>query len=245
MRYTQYLILAFILPLFVNCSDNNKETPGILSGASLLSFRILYDGNYYPAEQVSESIWNVGLPESAQDSTFHAMCELAEGISITPNPAIRTKYPAKFSLSDLHGNTLDITVNVKKDQPFYGIWLTNNEMNYYPTRLPNNERLIILPAEVTTPTLNYRIKEGSKISPVPDLSKWPENTPKTFSITDTQGSSTEVTYRWVRNNYFTMIVFGDPEYDMRGLSGDGREIKELINQIINLIFSRFHFNHRI
>ena len=30
MRYTQYLILAFILPLFVNCSDNNKETPGIL-----------------------------------------------------------------------------------------------------------------------------------------------------------------------------------------------------------------------
>ena len=235
MSISKYLAFFGVVIFLMGCSDNERNgVPGTLPGNSLLSFSVLYNGSYYPAQQDSETAWHASLPSTATDTAYYARYEVAEGIHITPHPNMLLSYPRTFTLNDDQGNSLDVTISIDNDLPYYGLWLTANETNHYPNILPNQERLIILPADATNPTLNYLLPEGSTISPAPDLSNWPENTDKEFTITDSQGISTTTTYRWVRNNYFTMIVFGDPEYDMRGLSGDGREIKELINQIINL-----------
>ena len=235
MTSIRYLILTCVTALFCGCSENeDKGGPGTLSGASLLSFSVLYNGSYYVGEQASETVWNVSLPSTAADTAYYAQYELADGVSITPNPNLPLSYPHVFTLKDMDGNTLDITVNVNNDLPYYGIWLTANGEDYYPTSLPDKEQLILLPAEATNPNLNYRLPEGSTISPEPSLADWPENTAKEFTVTDAQGNSTKTTYRWVCDNYFTMIVFGDPEYDMRGFSSDGSEVKGYIDRIIAL-----------
>ena len=113
-------------------------------------------------------------------------------------------------MSDAGGNTFRFTVTVTTDGAYYGVWFEAGGEKYYSTADMEGVRNIILPAEGEV-ELHYQVPEGGSISPTPDLSTWAEGEEKAFTITDAAGNRKTETYRYVRNNYFTMIVFGDPE----------------------------------
>ncbi len=152
-----------------------------------------------------------------------------------PSPLLLQDYtqPLEYTLSDAGGNTFRFTVTVTTDGSYYGVWFEAGGEKYYPTADIEGVRNIILPAEVDV-ELHYQVPEGGSISPEPDLSTWTEREEKAFTITDAAGNRKTETYRYVRNNYFTMIVFGDPEFDMREYSLANGEIKGYIDRIIAL-----------
>lgn len=233
------LSLLCMLAITWACQDNkNKEGDSPLTESSLLSFSLLYNGTYYNAEKTSSNAWKVSLPGSATDRFLYGRCELEEGVFIKPNPNLQIDYtqPVEFTLSNQKGDTYVIQVSVNNDLPYYGIWLTSGDEKYYPTTSGDEtERLIIVPNTAGSLQIGYLAPEGGNISPLPDLNNWPENTAKEFTITDGNGNQTKIKYRWIRNMYFTMVVLGDPEYDMRNFSNsDGSEIKAMVEKIIAL-----------
>lgn len=231
--------LLCMLSVIWACQSNKDKEDSPLTESSLLSFSLLYNGTYYYAEKINPTTWNVSLPHSATDRYLYGKYELEEGVFIQPNPNLQTDYtnPVEFTLSNANGDSFVIQVSVSNDLPYYGIWLSNGEEKYYPTTSEKGEQIIIIPGNTEEEKLQveYLAPEGGSISPLPDLSNWPENTFKEYTITDAQGHQTTNKYKWIRNNYFTMVVFGDPEYDMRNFSNsDGSEIRTMVEQIIDL-----------
>ena len=68
MKYViKRLILVWIIAAFCGCSDNNEVGgPGTLSGASLLSFSVLYNGSYYDLQQLT-----IGSREDEEDESWY------------------------------------------------------------------------------------------------------------------------------------------------------------------------------
>ncbi len=228
-------ILILLTVVEVSCSSGKKdEIFPTVSEASLLSFNVWYNGITYPAERTDGRHWHVNLPVSVTDKFFQAKYELEEGVSITPSPNLFLDYtnPVVFTLFDKAGNTLKITVTCSNDRPYYGIWLEAGDRKFYPV-LEKDEYLIIVPGDIT-PKVNYKIEKGATISPEPDLSIWPENERKEFVITRDNGSCSTIAYRWIRDDFFTMVVLGDPEYDMRNYSLNGGEIKSYVGRLLKL-----------
>lgn len=232
-------ILRFfcILLSFFSCSEKNKDVgkTAEVTTSSLLSFALLYENVYYDAVEIEEGCWHVSLPTSAVEKSLYAKCELEEGVIITPSPNLLLDYsnPVVFTLSDADGNNVKIKVTCSNDLPYYGVWMEAGDEIFYPTLGEDGERLIIVPKGVQ-PKLNYRIPDGGSIEPLPDLVQWSEDEVMKFTITNADGTKMTHSYRWVVNDYFVMVVLGDPEYDMRNCSLEGGEIKNNVDKILSL-----------
>lgn len=236
MRFIRFISFILLIVCGFSCSTEIKDKiSATVSESSLLSFSLLYNDVSYAAEKTGEDHWHVSLPVSVTARLFQAKYELEQGITIFPLPSLVLDYtdPVVFTLSDEAGNILKITVSCSNDLPYYGIWLEAGGEKFYPIEEKEGEYLMIVPGDLT-PEVNYRVEQGTTILPEPDLSAWPENERKEFTITSEDGRKSTVSYRWIRNDFFTMVVLGDPEYDMRNYSLSGGEVAGYVDKLLQL-----------
>ena len=138
MRRLRIYLICFISCVLViglaACGNEDEGGKPALSGSSILSFSIQYNGISYKAVKQDDTHWVVNLPESVEGTTFYGNCELAENVSINPSPRLLQDYalPMEYTLSDGNGNTFRFTVSVTKDLNYYGPYFQVNDSVYYP-----------------------------------------------------------------------------------------------------------------
>ena len=239
MRRLRIYLICFISCVLViglaACGNEDEGGKPALSGSSILSFSIQYNGISYKAVKQDDTHWVVNLPESVEGTTFYGNCELAENVSINPSPRLLQDYvlPMEYTLSDGNGNTFRFTVSVTKDLNYYGPYFQVNDSVYYPMMKADGTFMIVLPADGKA-DLHYSVPEGGNVSPQLALEDWQELEDMEFTITDASGNRDVMTCRWTRDNYFTMVFLSDPEYDMRDFTLEGGEIKNYIEDLLAL-----------
>ena len=153
MRRLRIYLICFISCVLViglaACGNEDEGGKPALSGSSILSFSIQYNGISYKAVKQDDTHWVVNLPESVEGTTFYGNCELAENVSINPSPRLLQDYalPMEYTLSDGNGNTFRFTVSVTKDLNYYGPYFQVNDSVYYPMMKADGTFMIVLPAD--------------------------------------------------------------------------------------------------